>query len=93
MRGYFPALATIANTLFYIEDRNGNYNLKTEQLATCKIALAAKSEQGEKPKFTQMDCGLQIKELTDYFHKQNILLLIRVSNSETLLIFAADFYK
>jgi len=93
MRGYFPAVATIANIPVYIEGRNGNCNVKTEQLATHKKALAALGEQGVKPKYARMDCGSYIKEVTDYFHNENILFSIRASNSETLLTLAADCDK
>ncbi len=54
-KGYFPAVATIANIPVYIEGRNGNCNVKTAQLATHKRALSALGQQGVIPKVARMD--------------------------------------
>lgn len=89
-KGYFPGVATISNIPVYIEGRNGNCNVKTAQLATHKRALNALANRGVKPRYARMDCGSYLKEVTDYFHKENILFSIRASNSETLLTLAAD---
>jgi len=37
-----------------------------------------------------MDSGSYIKEVTDYFHNEDILFFIRANNSETLLTQAVD---
>lgn len=89
-KGYFPAVATISNIPVYIEGRNGNCNVKTEQLATHKRALKALSSKGIKPRYARMDCGSYIKEVTDHFHQENILFSIRASHSESLLMQASD---
>ena len=89
-RGYFPAVATISNIPVYIEGRNGNCNVKTEQLATHKRALAALAKEGASPKYARMDSGSYIKEVTDYFHGNGTLFFIRANNSEALLAQAAD---
>lgn len=89
-KGYFPGVATISNIPVYIEGRNGNCNVKTAQLATHKRALKALANRGVKPRYARMDCGSYIKEVTDYFHKEDILFSVRASNSETLLTMAAD---
>ena len=89
-KGYFPGVATISNIPVYIEGRNGNCNVKTAQLATHKRALEALSGKGVKPRYARMDCGSYIKEVTDYFHKEDIVFSIRASNSEALLKMASD---
>ncbi|MBN1184117.1 MAG: transposase [Bacteroidales bacterium] len=89
-KGYFPAIATISNILVYIEGRNGNCSVKTEQLATHKRALAALKSEGVKPKYARMGSGSYIKEVTSQFHKEGILFFIRANNSEVLLTLAAD---
>lgn len=89
-KGYFPGVATISNIPVYIEGRNGNCNVKTEQLNTHKRILKLLASKGVKPRYARMDCGSYIKEVTDYFHEQDILFSIRASNSETLLTMAAD---
>ena len=89
-KGYFPGIATMSNIPVYIEGRNGNCNVKTAQLSTHKRALKLLADKGIKPRYARMDCGSYIKEVTDYFHKEDILFSIRASNSETLLTMAAD---
>ena len=89
-RGYFPAVATIANIPVYIEGRNGNCNVKTAQLSTHKRALSALAQEGVIPKVARMDSGSYIKEVTDFFHEEGINFFIRANNSETLLMEAVD---
>ncbi len=89
-RGYFPGVATISNTPVYIEGRNGNCNVKTEQLATHKRVLGLLASKGVKPRYARMDCGSYIKEVTDYFHEQGIFFSIRAKQSGPLLSRAVD---
>lgn len=89
-KGYFPGVATIGNIPVYIEGRNGNCNVKTNQLSTHKRALTALEQEGIKPQRVRMDSGSYIKEVTDYFHQQEIKFFIRANNSEALLEQAAD---
>ena len=89
-KGYFPGVATIANIPVYVEGRNGNCNVKTEQLSTHKRALGLLATKGVKPRYARMDCGSYIKEVTDYFHDQNLLFSIRATQSESLLTKAVD---
>lgn len=89
-KGYFPGVATISNIPVYIEGRNGNCSVKSEQLSTHKRIFSALSQQGVKPKYARMDSGSYLKEVTDFFHEQNILFFIRANNSEALLTAAVD---
>ncbi len=89
-KGYFPAVAAISNIPVYIEGRNGNCNVKTEQLASHKRALAALAKEGANPKYARMGSGPCIKGATGYFHRNNIPFFIRANNPEALLAQAAD---
>ena len=84
-RGYFPAVVCIADLPLYIEGRNGNCSVKTTQLETHKRALGALQEQGIYPKYTRMDAGSYIQEVTDYFDSQQMLFFIRANQSQCLL--------
>ena len=89
-KGYFPGVATIGNIPVYIEGRNGNCNVKAAQLSTHKRALEALKSKGIHPRYARMDCGSYIKDVTDFFHKEDILFYIRASCSGTLQTMAAN---
>ncbi len=89
-KGYFPGVVTISNTPVYIEGRNGNCNVKTQQLSTHKRALESLATEGINPQYARMDSGSYIKEVTDYFHEQEMLFLIRANSSETLLCLSSE---
>ncbi|MDA3930125.1 MAG: IS1380 family transposase [Prolixibacteraceae bacterium] len=55
--GYFPGIATIGNHPVYIENRNGNSNVKYKQDQTLKRAYSILKEFGIRPKYSRMDCG------------------------------------
>lgn len=55
--GYFPGIATIGNHPVYIENRNGNSNVKYKQDQTLERAYSILEQFGIKPKFSRMDCG------------------------------------
>lgn len=84
-RGYFSGVATIDNVPFAIEGRNGNCNVKTDQLATHKRNAELLRSEGIHPAMARMDSGSYIKEVTDFFHEMNTRFFIRASQSENLL--------
>ena len=84
-KGYFPGVVTIQGVPVYIEGRNGNCNVKTEQLATHQRAIEALASQGIYPNRARMDAGSYIKEVVDFLHSKNILFTIRANQSEALL--------
>ena len=88
-RGYFPGVATIDNVPVYVEGRNGNCNVKTEQLATHKRILGMLHSEGIMQKRARMDNGSYLKAVTDHFQEEGILFFIRAPQSETLLEKAA----
>jgi len=55
--GYFPGIASIGNLPVYIENRNGNSNVKYKQDETLKRAYEVLAEKGIKIKHSRMDCG------------------------------------
>ena len=55
--GYFPGIASIGNFPVYIENRNGNSNVKYKQDETLKRAYQVLGENGIKVKHSRMDCG------------------------------------
>jgi hypothetical protein len=55
--GYFPGIASIGNFPVYIENRNGNSNVKYMQDETLKRAYQILGENKIKVKHSRMDCG------------------------------------
>ena len=55
--GYFPGIASIGNFPVYIENRNGNSNVKYMQDKTLTRAYQILSENKIKVKHSRMDCG------------------------------------
>lgn len=55
--GYFPGIASINNHPVYIENRNGNSNVKYKQDETLSRAYSLLSEYSIKVKHSRMDCG------------------------------------
>lgn len=84
-KGYFPAVVSIKDVPVYIEGRNGNCNVKTQQLSTHQRALDSLEKQGVFPRRARMDAGSYIKEVTNFFHNKNILFTIRANQSNCLL--------
>ncbi len=79
-RGYFPGVAMISNIPVYIEGRNGNCSVKTNQVQTHQRAIELLNSQAIYPKKARMDAGSYTKEITDYFHSQSIEFVIRANS-------------
>jgi hypothetical protein len=88
-KGYFPGVASINNTPIYIENRNGNCNVKFNQLATIRRILALLRANDIKPKRWRMDCGSYLKDLTAFLDSEKQLFYIRAEQSEELLFNAS----
>lgn len=88
-KGYFPGVASINNTPVYIENRNGNCNVKFNQLDTIKRVLGLLRRNGIAPKRCRMDCGSYLKDVTSYLHNENILFYVRAEQSDELLFNAS----
>lgn len=83
-RGYFPGVVSIDNLPMYIEGRNRNCSVRTEQLARHKEALLLLNQEGIYPKYARMDSGSYNKDITDFFDEKEILFCIRANRSEGL---------
>jgi hypothetical protein len=92
-RGYFPAVASIENTPVYIENRNGNCQVKFNQLDTLKRVFGLIRENNIKPSRCRMDCGSYIKEICDWLEKNQVTFYIRAEQSEQLLFEASTSDK
>lgn len=62
-KGYFPGIATIGKNIVYLQNRNGNSNVKFKQEETLSSIFKLLSEQAIKPKRCRMDCGSFTKEI------------------------------
>jgi len=62
-KGYFPGIATIGNKIVYIENRDGNANVKFEQASTLSRAYALLAENDIKINRSRMDAGSYSKDI------------------------------
>ncbi|MEG3978770.1 IS1380 family transposase [Microcoleus sp. herbarium8] len=56
-RGYFPGIATIGKNIVYLENRNGNSNVKFKQEDTLEKVYEMLNTNGVKINRSRMDCG------------------------------------
>lgn len=61
--GYFPGVATIGRHIVYIENRNGNSNVKFEQTKTLTAAYGLLKSNGIRIDRSRMDCGSFSKDI------------------------------
>lgn len=83
--GYFPGVATINDKIVYIENRDGNANVKIEQDATLERAYEQLQENGIKINRSRMDAGSYAKDIIDTVSKHSRLFYIRANKSENML--------
>jgi hypothetical protein len=75
--GYFPAIATIGKNIVYLENRNGNSNVKFKQEETLQRVYDSLSSKGVKIKRSRMDCGSFTKEVIKVVEENSELFYIR----------------
>ncbi|MDY6994626.1 MAG: IS1380 family transposase [Pseudomonadota bacterium] len=83
-KGYFPGIATIGDKVVYIENRDGNANVKFKQAETLKRAYGLLSSEGININRSRMDAGSYSKEIIDVVDKNSKLFYIRANKSENL---------
>lgn len=83
-KGYFPGVATIGNNIVYIENRDGNANVKFKQAATLKNAYGLLKSQGIEINRSRMDAGSYSKEIIDVVDKNSKLFYIRANKSTSI---------
>lgn len=88
--GYFPGIASIGNFPVYIENRNGNSNVKYLQEETLKRAYSILFEFGIKVKFSRMDCGSFDKEVIPVVEANSQYFCIRAQRCASLYDIVRD---
>ena len=84
VNGYCPGIATIDNKIVYIENRDGNANVKFEQASTLTRAYNILKENNIKINRSRMDAGSYSKEIIDVVAKNSNLFYIRSNRSADL---------
>jgi glutaredoxin-related protein len=82
--GYFPGVATIADKIVYIENRDGNTNVKTAQPQTLERAYKLLNENKIFINRSRMDAGSYSKNIVEVVTKYSQLFYIRANKCETL---------
>jgi hypothetical protein len=82
--GYFPGIANIGNSVVYIENRDGNANVKTAQADTLKRSYKLLNRNKIRVKRSRMDAGSYSKEIVEVVDKNSQLFYIRANKCETL---------
>lgn len=83
-KGYLPGVATIADKIVYIENRDGNANVKFEQAQTLERAYQLLESESIKIHRSRMDAGSYSKEIIDIVDKNSQLFYIRANKSTTV---------
>ena len=83
-KGYFPGIASINNAPVYIENRNGNSNVKYKQDLTLARAYKTLSDQGIKVKHSRMDCGSFTHEVVKVVEGNSDFFYIRAQRCGNL---------
>ena len=78
-KGYFPGVATIGNKIVYIENRDGNANVKLEQASTLSRAYNLLKENGIKINRSRMDAGSYSKDIINKVASNSKLFYIRAN--------------
>lgn len=83
-KGYFPGVATIGNKIVYIENRDGNANVKFEQASTLLRAYNILKKNDIKINRSRMDAGSYSKEIINVVASNSNLFYIRANKSAEL---------
>jgi len=83
-KGYLPGTVTIGDKIVYIENRDGNANVKIGQAETLKHAYKLLISQGIGVNRSRMDAGSYSKEIIDVVDKNSELFYIRANKSTSV---------
>jgi hypothetical protein len=83
-KGYFPGVATIGDKIVYIENRDGNANVKTEQAATLERAYSLLEHHGITVNRSRMDAGSCSEEIIKTVSRHSKLFYIRAGKCDSL---------
>jgi hypothetical protein len=84
VKGYFPGIASIDNAPVYIENRNGNSNVKYKQDQTLIRAYKILNDQKVKVKHSRMDCGSFTHEVVKVVEQNSEFFYIRAQRCGNL---------
>lgn len=82
--GYFPGIATIGKNIVYLENRNGNSNVKFKQEETLQRVYDLLACKEIKIKRSRMDCGSFTKEVIKVVEENSELFYIRAQKCSEL---------
>ena len=91
--GYLPGIAQINLHPFYIENRDGNANVKFEQAETLERAFAHLKANGIKVDKARMDCGSYSQEVVEVTCCNCYTFYIRAMNCKSLEKRIADIQE
>lgn len=83
-KGYFPGVASIGDKIVYIENRDGNANVKPEQATTLTRAYNLLKENDIKIHRSRMDAGSYSKDIIEVVAENSELFYIRANKSAQL---------
>ena len=82
--GYFPGICAIGDQVVYIENRDGNANVKTEQAQTLTNAYQLLEANELKVYRSRMDAGSYAKDIIEVVAAHSELFYIRANRCESL---------
>jgi hypothetical protein len=83
-KGYVPGVATIDNKIVYLENRDGNANVKFKQASTLERSYKLLQTEKIKVNRSRMDAGSYSKEIIDVVDKYSKLFYIRANKSASV---------
>lgn len=83
-KGYFPGVATIGNNIVYVENRDGNANVKFKQAETLQNAYGLLKSQDIAINRSRMDAGSYSREIIEVVAKNSRLFYIRANKSDAV---------
>jgi hypothetical protein len=82
--GYFPGVGSIGDMVIYVENRDGNANVKTAQAETLKRAFGLFEEFEVKIARSRFDAGSYAENIVDVISKNSELFYIRANKCASL---------
>ena len=82
--GYFPGVATIGDRIVYIENRDGNANVKTAQAQTLERAYQLLNQNKVYVNRSRMDAGSYAEEIVKVVDKYSQHFYIRANKCDSL---------
>ncbi len=83
-KGYVPSIATIEDKIVYVENRDGNANVKLEQAGTLTRAYELLKSEGITVNRSRMDAGSYAKDIINVVSQNSKQFYIRANKSANL---------